>query len=420
MNIYWALFMFGQSSKLTMSFTHKTLFSSNTLQKNANVSISYLNESDLIISTNRLIMNSNQTIIYEFWGRIFYDGITIPKTVKSIKERAFENSEIYNIDFEEDSQLTTIENYAFRNCSNLKSFIFSLPGLSKIGIESFKNCSQLTSIIFESAIIDVMNNAFENCVKLLNVSGILNIPDNCFSGCTNLEIVNILDNSRFIGSKSFENCYSLENISIPSSVQFISEYSFLNCVGLKSIILIAENDIKKISNNSFAGCISLQNISNFESANCKCIDNTLYYKNKTCEYLAFHLNHSLDKALIINCNVICSYSFNECNNICNITILPNSVSLIEKYSFNNCLNLQHINFPLSVEAVESFSFNECHSICCPLIIENTKLDYIRMIIYSGIPRHLILSCEVIHDTRNFETPYCYGNGLTAFLLTWYK
>ncbi|EAY14969.1 hypothetical protein TVAG_396990 [Trichomonas vaginalis G3] len=406
------------SPKVRMSFTCQTFFSSFlVIYRNANVSISYINKSDLIITTQLFIMNSNQTEIYGYWG--LNTGLTIPKNVTTIKERAFENSNIYQINFNADSNLSVIENYAFRNCSNLYSFDFSLIALNYIGNESFKDCIKLTYVRFYSSDVVVMSNAFENCINLVNVSNITNVLDGCFSGCTNLTNVEIRERSRVICSKSFANCYSLEYILIPSSVQYVSEYSFLNCIHLKSIKFIETNSLRKISNRSFSGCNSLQNISNFESDKYKCIDNTIYYKNETGDYLTFHLNTSLDKTLFINCSVICSYSFNECNNIYNITILPNTVSLIEKYSFNNCLNLQHINFPLSVETVESHSFYECHSIRCPLIIENTKLDYIRMIVYSGIPRKLIFTCGVYHDTRKLETPYIFRKAATTFLLILY-
>ncbi|EAY14975.1 leucine Rich Repeat domain protein, putative [Trichomonas vaginalis G3] len=412
-------FVTDNSPKIKMFFTNKTIFSSVfAIHRNTHVSISYINGSDLIITPKLYIMNSNQTELYEYWGvSASYHLFTIPKTVTTIKERAFENSNVSKLDFEADSQLISIENYAFRNCSKLYSLDFSSAGLRYIGIESFKECIKLSSVNFISKLLVIMNNAFENCIKLQSVNNLNNIPDSCFCGCTNLRSVNILENSRLIGYKSFENCYSLESINIPSFIETISEYSFLNCIKLNSINFTERNNLVKISNNSFSGCNSLQKISNFDSDRCKCIDNTIYYKNKTGEYLIFHLNRSLDKTLIINCSVICSYSFNECNNIYNITILPSSVSLIEKYSFNNCLNLQHINFPLSVQNVESHSFVECRSIRCPLIIENTKLDFLRMIIYSGIPRNLIVSCKIYHDTRDFETPYIYDIASTTLILT---
>ncbi|EAY14954.1 hypothetical protein TVAG_396840 [Trichomonas vaginalis G3] len=63
MIINYALCPVYSSPKLTMSFTYKTFFSTNTITTNTKVSISYLKESDLIINKYLLIMNSNMTII---------------------------------------------------------------------------------------------------------------------------------------------------------------------------------------------------------------------------------------------------------------------------------------------------------------------------------------------------------------------
>ncbi|KAI5507444.1 ribonuclease inhibitor domain-containing protein, partial [Trichomonas vaginalis G3] len=96
-------------SKVCISLTNKALFSSlYAIRKNTNVSISYLNESNLIITSQLFIMNSNQTIIYEFWGfpKEYYNDIKIPNNVTTIKESAFENSTIKSINFELGSQLS--------------------------------------------------------------------------------------------------------------------------------------------------------------------------------------------------------------------------------------------------------------------------------------------------------------------------
>ena len=116
------------------------------IERNTNVNIQYKNQSDLIITTDLFVMNPNQTEIYEFCGT--YSGITIPKAVKIIKERAFENIGITRMNFEIDSQLLEIENYAFINCSKLNSLDFSQTILNDIGIESFKNCTILTTVTF--------------------------------------------------------------------------------------------------------------------------------------------------------------------------------------------------------------------------------------------------------------------------------
>ena len=229
-----------------------------------------------------------------------------------------------------------------------------------------------------------------------------NIQDKCFSGCSNLSTISIMEVTTLIGIRSFENCNSLYKITIPSSVKTISEYAFINCNNLRSITFSQENSLSKISINSISGCESLKSISNFESDKYKCIDNTIYYKNNTKLDLIYHLSKSIDKVLLINCDVICRYSFNHSNNIVNISLSSNSVSLIESYSFNECKNLKYINFPLSVETVSTHAFHECKSIRCPLIIENKTSEYLIMIVKSGIPPKLIISCRVVHGTNNIK------------------
>ncbi|EAY19151.1 surface antigen BspA-like [Trichomonas vaginalis G3] len=354
------LFISSNNKKAAMSFTHKTLFSSDAIQRIIKVSVSYLNEHDLIITTNALIMKSNQTIIYEYWGYNISD-ITIPNTVKNIKSNSFENSTISSINFDQNSQPSVIEDYAFRNCTNLKAIEFSSSNSITLG-----------------------KSTFENCINLEKAINILNISDHCFSECTNLRQVTIREDAKYIGFKSFENCISLKSISIPSTVETISEYSFLNCNNLESITFSEQNNLTTFEINSISECKSLQNISNFKSNKYKCIDNTLYSINDTKLDLIYHLSQSKDSVLVINCSVIRKYSFNNSNTIVNISILSNTVSLIESYSFNNCLNLKYINFPLCVETIGRNAFNECISILCPQHIENKTTIYFQMIIDSGI------------------------------------
>ena len=173
MIVNYAWFHYGFSSKLFLSFTCKSLFSYDAIVRNTKVLISYINESELIITTNLFILNANQTHLYGYWG--LSKIIRIPKSVTIIKERAFENCDQTSIDFETSSQLSEIDNYAFRNCSNLNSFKYTPPSLSKVGVESFKDCIRLVSVSFVSTDLLVMNNAFENCISLVNFSNILSL-----------------------------------------------------------------------------------------------------------------------------------------------------------------------------------------------------------------------------------------------------
>lgn len=409
------LFIFNNSATITKSylliseyvknanilFNYKVLFDKSAISRNVNVSISYLNEPNLIITPIALIMNSIQTEIYEYYG-YNYNDVTIPKQVTKIRKNAFENSTIPKIDFEADSELSVIEDNAFLNCSKINTFDFTSTKLSYLGYSVFKDCSELAFVNFATTNFEVNDNLFENCNKLVNISNINNISDSCFLDCVNLTKVSIRDGSELIGIRSFENCYSLEIINIPSTVRIISEYAFINCKNLSSIIFESPNSLEKISINSFSECDSLRNISDFLSLKYICTYNTIYYINGSNISLIFHLRNSEDTFLSINCSVICSYSFNYSNNIENISIVSNSVSLIESFSFNKCQNLKHINFPMSIKTVQYLAFNECKNIQCPIIIEDISHKFINMLSQSGIPRRIIFSCVAIYESYDFR------------------
>lgn len=375
----------SSNNKAKMKFTCKNLFSSKAIEIGTNVSVSYLGNQDLYIDKNALIMDFAQTTIYEYWGYNI-SGITIPESISAINSRVFENSTISYIRFAYKSKLSEIGEYAFKNCSNISTINFTTQ--NNFSIEP---------------------STFENCIKLEIVFNIINISDRCFYGCSNLKNITIRDAATYIGVRSFENCCSLESITIPSGIKTISEYSFLNCSGLKSISFKSGRDLTNFSINSISECSSLQNISDFDSHKYKCMNNTIYYKNGTSGTeldLIYHLSHSRDEVLILNCNVIRNYSFNHSYNIVNISIVPNSVSLIESNSFNNCSNLKYINFPLSVQTVEVNAFFDCKSIQCPIRIMNRTIEYLKMINESGISLKLINSCK---PTQNFDQEVIFSN-----------
>ncbi|EAY05268.1 surface antigen Bsp, putative [Trichomonas vaginalis G3] len=190
MNVDRSYFVTTDTPNVSLSFTYKTIFSYNSISRNTNVSISYRNKPNLIITPKNFIMDSDQTIIYEYWG-YNYDNITIPKSVTKIEEKVFENSTIEKFYFTEDSQIIEIQNDAFKNCSKMRSFNYSFPNLQTLGISSFKDCINLENFTFSSPNLIVMKNAFENCITLKNVINVSSIPYQCFCGCTNLQEVTI-------------------------------------------------------------------------------------------------------------------------------------------------------------------------------------------------------------------------------------
>ena len=216
-------------------------------------------------------------------NEVFYNcssltSIEIPNSVKTIgvisaiSNGAFEGcSNLKTVTFGENSQLTSIGNNVFYNCSSLTNI--EIPNsVTSIGSGAFNGCSSLTSIEIPNSVTWLYFNnyhhrgAFENCSSLTNVtfeenSQLTFIVEYTFSGCSSLTNVTFGKDSQLtsIGDEVFYNCSSLTNIEIPNSVTSIGSGAFYNCSSLTSIEI--PSGITNIEDDVFNGCTSLKHLS---------------------------------------------------------------------------------------------------------------------------------------------------------------
>lgn len=79
------------------------------------------------------------------------EGIVVPKSVTLISKCAFQDcKKLAEVVFEEGSRLRKIGEYAFYDCTNLKSINLQ-EGLEEIGLRAFTN-SRLESIAFPKSL----------------------------------------------------------------------------------------------------------------------------------------------------------------------------------------------------------------------------------------------------------------------------
>lgn len=157
------------------------------------------------------------------------------------------------------SNISSIGNYAFYNCHNLKVLTIS-EGVTSIGIGSFAYSEDLETAILPDSVTSIENGAFTFCESLKSVDmpntmtylgtgvfhccdslssivlpeGITSIPANTFYGCW-LTSINIPDTVTSIGDCAFYEC-RISNIEIPNGVKSIGNHAFWNGA-LKSISL---------------------------------------------------------------------------------------------------------------------------------------------------------------------------------------
>ncbi|SFB88140.1 leucine-rich repeat protein [Ruminococcus albus] len=191
------------------------------------------------------------------------ESITLPKNLKYIDDRAFEQCRkiknivipdgVKTIGYYAFSGCESIESLvipdsvefidkgAFSYCMNLKSITLS-DGLKEIITDTFLECRCLESIVIPDSVENIRGEAFYRCYALKSVTlpkGLKEIGHGVFSDCVSLEGITIPEGVEKIGGCAFLACHSLENVVIPDSVKTIGEYAFTNCHSLKSVTIPA-------------------------------------------------------------------------------------------------------------------------------------------------------------------------------------
>ena len=167
-------------------------------------------------------------------------------TTANIPETVTYNETTYSV--------TSIEEWAFYNCSSLTSVTIANSVIS-IGNDAFYNCSSLTYISIGNSLTYIGYEAFYNCSSLNTL---------------NFNAINCND---FYNLSPFFDC-PITTINIGDSVQripnrFAKELSSLTSVNIG-------NNVTSIGNKAFEGCSSLQNITCLATNPPTLEDNTVF------------------------------------------------------------------------------------------------------------------------------------------------
>ncbi len=292
--------------------------------------------------------------------------------------------------------ITSIGDYAFSSCANLRSV--SIPkSVTSIGSGAFSSCSSLTDILITERVSLIDDNPFYN-------SGIksIRVADGNRSFCSmdgvlfNAEKTKLIaypgakESTSYviprgvieIGYNAFYYCSNLTDISIPDSVKFIGSYAFEDCSGLVRVTL--PNSVKKISDGAFSWCKSLKQIQ--IPSGVECIGDGIFNHSDVDEFTVSSDNpffrsfggvvFTKDMTVLVSYPVgkqdtsyivpqgtkkIGSSAFTNCDNLTSI-VLPSGLTRIGSSAFSFCDNLKQITLPVSVEAISSFAFSYCKAL----------------------------------------------------------
>ena len=188
-----------------------------------------------------------------------------------------------------DGDVTTIGNYAFRECNSLTSV--TIPdSVTTIGYGVFYSCSSLTSVTIPDGVTSIGGYAFSRCRSLTSVTipdSVTTIGEGAFSMCSSLKefkgkfaadggrclimwntiiayaeasgtTYTILDSVTTIGISVFYGCRSLTSVTIPDSVTSIGYCAFYGCRSLTSVTI--PDSVTTIGNGAFRECASLTSV----------------------------------------------------------------------------------------------------------------------------------------------------------------
>ena len=264
------------------------------------------------------------------------------------------------------STVKTIYQYAFNNNQNLENIV--LPsGLQSIGESAFRNCQKLTTANIPNTVVEIGDYAFYNCYNLAtltfekgNDTNPLNIGNPAMV-CTSYQ----KDSNSVVqyNGFTFAYCYSLENVELPARTKSIADHTFAYAKGLKSIVIPA--NVETLGRAAFVSCERLETVT--VETGCK-IDKLAYMLFEYC----YSLKEFTVPASVTEFEKLPgtknAYTFYYCESLKNIYFEEGcSIETLPQYVFSYCISLEAIELPASLLEIPDCSssyapFYRCESL----------------------------------------------------------
>ncbi len=352
---------FGRCTKLqTISIQNIVRYINRTAFDDCNglVNINVSSGNPDFTSENGVLFNKSKTELIKFPSSKKDTTYKIPSTVTSIVQYAFKNCvNLTSMDIP--ANVTNIEEKSFVGCTGIKSITIpstvtrvaegAIPPEIIIYVKADSEGHRYAEAgkqgyVLEGTASKISTNYAipkEDSIKLssyvtakwtfsnrtIEITGNGEIKDSILADSwiptqyiKLVENVEIYGQVTKIGRASFSGCENLKNVSICDSVSNIGEYAFRYCKSLTSINL---NNVKFIGNRAFFGCTGLT-----------------------------------DVKLPNNVATIEESAFRGCKSLTNINI-PKGITRLEAETFSGCTNLKNIEIPYNVLYINGSAFEGC-------------------------------------------------------------
>jgi hypothetical protein len=158
-----------------------------------------------------------------FFGNKKVTSVTIPSTVRSIEQQAFQGcTKLKSVTISKKTQLSSIGWYAFYGCTALKEIYINAE---TVGDSAFYGCTKLSKVTFGDNVKEIGDSAFENtAIKSITFGkNITSIGDRALGSCSKLEKIVIGEKVATLGG-NISDGENITSITINSK-----KLTFENC-----------------------------------------------------------------------------------------------------------------------------------------------------------------------------------------------
>lgn len=277
--------------------------------------------------------------------------------------------------------VTNIKDRSFQSCSHITSVTLS-KSLTHIGKYTFFGCEKLESVNIpkDSQLMSINDYAFDSCLNLTKVN-IGSLEEWC-----NIQFTTSESNPLTGAERLYLNGELITELIIPENITSIGNYAFNYNTRITSIIIPA--DLTSIGDEAFVGCENLKTVINYSDLSIEVgstshgyvayyadrVINTDYFIDGYCfitkdgvHYLTGYIGDDTDLTLPADHKgenyQIDTRAFYNCSNITSITIPENSkLTSIGNGAFRGCTGLTSITIPESVTSIGNWAFYDCYSL----------------------------------------------------------